>query len=53
MFTPTTQNTIKYTYQLSAESQLTCKSRTSIITEPLATVQEDNNICGFRKGDSK
>ena len=38
MFTPTTHNTIKYTYQLIAEFQPTNRSQKSTMPKLLATV---------------
>ena len=54
MFTPTTPNTIKYTYQLNAVSQKTGRFHTRM-SKLLATVHNDIYIivCETVKGVSK
>ena len=53
MFTPTAHNTIKYTYQLNAESHKTGMFHTKM-SKLLATVHDDIYIvCETVKGVSK
>lgn len=53
MFTPTPQNTIKYTYQLNAESHKTGRVHRGL-SKLLATVNNDIYIvCETVKGVSK
>lgn len=53
MFTPTTQNTIKYTYQLIAEFQPINHSQRSTIPKLLSTVHGGIEMFEAGKGASK
>ena len=53
MFTPTTQNTIKYTFQLNAESQPINRFQRSTMPKLLATVHGGTEMFEAGKGESK
>ena len=53
MFTPTTHNTIKYTYQLIAEFQPTNRSQKSTMPKLLATVHGGTEMFEAGKGALK
>ena len=54
MFTPTTQNTIKYTtYQLKAKCKPTDRIHATTVSKLLATVHGDTEMCEAGKGASK
>ena len=54
MFTPITQNTIKYTtYQLKAKFKPNDRTHATMVSKLFATVHDDTEMCEAGKGASK